>query len=55
MRRAHSDKRLGTVERLARRRPDLKIAVVSIVASPEEMPENPAELADWLWIFPEAQ
>ena len=42
----HSDHRLGTVERLARRLPDARIAVVSIVPVPDPATADPAELAD---------
>ena len=41
----HSDRRLGTVERLARRLPDARIAVVSIVPVPDPA-ADPAEFAD---------
>lgn len=52
--RAHSDYRLGTVERLAARLGASKpIAVVSIVTGDEEMPADPADLADFLWVFPD--
>jgi uncharacterized iron-regulated protein len=42
----HSDRRLGTVERLARRLPDARIAVVSIVPVPDPATADPAEFAD---------
>ena len=42
----HSDHRLGTVERLARRLPDARIAVVSIVPVPDPAAADAAELAD---------
>jgi uncharacterized iron-regulated protein len=42
----HADGRLGTVERLARRLPDTRIAVVSIVPVPDPALANAAELAD---------
>jgi uncharacterized iron-regulated protein len=47
----HSDFRLGTVERLARRLPRARIAVVSIVPVPDPGVANPAEhagRADWV-------
>lgn len=42
----HSDRRLGTVERLARRLPDVRIAVVSIVPVPDPGTADPAAFAD---------
>jgi uncharacterized iron-regulated protein len=42
----HSDHRLGTVERLARRLPDARIAVVSIVPVPDPATASAAEFAD---------
>ncbi|WP_420127696.1 ChaN family lipoprotein [Longimicrobium sp.] len=42
----HSDRRLGTVERLARRLPDARIAVVSIVPVPDPTAADPAEFAE---------
>ena len=42
----HSDRRLGTVERLARRLPDARIAVVSIVPVVDPAAADPAEFAD---------
>ncbi|HEU4880635.1 MAG TPA: ChaN family lipoprotein, partial [Longimicrobium sp.] len=42
----HSDGRLGTVERLARRLPDARIAVVSIVPVPDPASADVAEYAD---------
>lgn len=42
----HSDRRLGTVERLARRLPDARIAVVSIVPVPDPAAADPAGFAD---------
>jgi uncharacterized iron-regulated protein len=42
----HSDQRLGTVERLARRMPDARIAVVSIAPVPDPTSVNAAEFAD---------
>lgn len=42
----HSDRRLGTVERLARRLPDARIAVVSIVPVPDPATVDPAEFSD---------
>ena len=50
--RAHSDRRLGTVERVANRIPGARIAVVSIVTTPEEISETPSEVADFIWYFP---
>ena len=41
----HSDHRLGTVERLARRIPDARIAVVSIVPVPDPATADAAEFA----------
>ena len=53
--RFHSDFGLGTVERLARRRPDLKIAVISgrKQSSGEFDPDTDTGRADFLWIAPE--
>jgi uncharacterized iron-regulated protein len=42
----HADGRLGTVERLARRLPDARIAVVSIVPVPDPASADVAEFAD---------
>jgi uncharacterized iron-regulated protein len=42
----HTDYRLGTAERLARRLPDARIAVVSIVPVPDPAAANAAEFAD---------
>jgi uncharacterized iron-regulated protein len=42
----HSDRRLGTVERLARRLPDARIAVVSIIPVPNPASTDPAGFAD---------
>jgi uncharacterized iron-regulated protein len=47
----HSDFRLGTVERLARREPSLRIAVVAMVPVPDPAAAHPAEHAgrgDWI-------
>jgi len=41
----HSDHRLGTVERLTRRLPDLRIAVVAVVPVPDPAAADPAEHA----------
>lgn len=41
----HSDYRLGTVERLARRLPDARIAVVAVVPVPDPAAADPAEHA----------
>jgi uncharacterized iron-regulated protein len=41
----HSDHRLGTVERLARRLPDARIAVVAVVPVPDPAAADPAEHA----------
>lgn len=54
--RFHSDHRLGTVERLAARRPDLTIAVVSTRAGtryPEKIDEDDWASADVLWLVRE--
>ncbi|HEX2207126.1 MAG TPA: ChaN family lipoprotein [Longimicrobium sp.] len=51
----HADYRLGTVERLQRRLPDARIAVVSIVPVPDPAAADPAEVArrgDWVVFVP---
>jgi uncharacterized iron-regulated protein len=51
----HSDHRLGTVERLARRLPDARIAVVAVVPVADPAAANPAEHAgrgDYLVFVP---
>jgi uncharacterized iron-regulated protein len=53
----HSDFRLGTVERLARREPALRIAVVAMVPVPDPAAADPAEHAgrgDWIVFTREA-
>ena len=54
--RAHSDYRLGTVERLQgyldEAASQRRIAVVSLVTADETMPDNPQAMADFLWVFP---
>jgi uncharacterized iron-regulated protein len=50
--RFHSDHRLGTVSRLARRRPDLTIITVSMVATEElstELSDEASASADFVW------
>jgi uncharacterized iron-regulated protein len=42
----HAERRLGTVERLARRLPDARIAVVAIVPVPDPAAVDAAEFAD---------
>lgn len=54
----HTDHRLGTAERLARRLPDARIAVVSIVPVPDPAAADPAEFAgrgDWVLLVPRPQ
>lgn len=46
----HSDGRLGTVERLASRRPDLKLAVTTMFRErPRDLTEEERALADFVW------
>jgi uncharacterized iron-regulated protein len=53
--RFHSDHRLGTVERLLRRQPSLRVGVVSLVTRDPVSPLVPVEElenGDYLWIVP---
>ncbi len=50
--RFHSDHRLGTVSRLALRRPDLRIVTVSMETTEDlsaTLPEEVASSADFVW------
>lgn len=54
--RFHSDERLGTVERLLARRPDLDVRVVTMVAVKDvgrRLDEEERALADYAWVVPE--
>ena len=51
----HSDRRLGTVERLLRRRPDLKVGVVTTISGvrdPRDLSEEQRTAADYVWLVP---
>ncbi len=56
--RFHSDYHLGTVSRLARRRPDLKIAVVSTVSTlntRRDLDEDESALGEFVWLVPRGE
>lgn len=50
--RFHSDYRLGIPYQLAKNRPDLKIAVVTLAPAAEVFnPENRSKIADYVWFY----